>query len=760
MTNVWTGRNRRNRWRRLKLKYKVPILIGVPTLILMLVVSVLSFSAARSALNSQRDIAFSQLLNEKAERLHNWLASVKTDIRVLAAGSATRDAIIAFEEGWVALDVNQTETLKRLYIKENPNPVGQKDNLLQAEDGSAWSVAHSRYHAGLRSFQIERGYYDLFLFDLEGNLIYSVFKEEDFATNFASGQYADSDLGVAYRQALRLAEGQLFVTDFAPYAPSNDAPAKFVAMPVFDEAGVRIGVVALQLPIDQIAAIISDSPLLGDTGQIYAIGADGRARSGSANVGGHELLDMMPELPQIMAARAGEEAFLEETPGLSGNPAIAYTKVFDFFGTDWRLVLEQDRDEANAAANTMLSLGLLQTSIVMAIVAALAFWIASTLTRRIVALASSVNGIAEGDFQSIVAQIKTGDELGDIARALERFKAELADGQQAITEREKSAERQQVVIDQLSASLNALASGSLDCEITEEFPESYQELRENFNRTVSELSGIVGNLKTNADLINDDARKLSAGTADLSRRTESQAATLEQTAAAMEEISASVTSTANGARGIVAAIDSTRQQAEHGEEVGGRAVEAMQTIEASSDQIGQIVQLMDDIAFQTNLLALNAGVEAARAGDAGRGFAVVASEVRALAQRSSESAAQIRSLIVSSSENITNGVKLVSDMGTAIEEVLKGVSEVSKHIRDIAAGAEEQATGLSEINSGILSLDKVTQQNAAMVDQSATSSAILQSKADEMSSLVAHFNGHKSGRDGASHTESVLAMSA
>ncbi|WP_411891765.1 methyl-accepting chemotaxis protein [Yoonia sp. SDW83-1] len=207
----------------------------------------------------------------------------------------------------------------------------------------------------------------------------------------------------------------------------------------------------------------------------------------------------------------------------------------------------------------------------------------------------------------------------------------------------------------------------------------------------------------------------------------------------MNEISASVNSTASGARGIVRAIDTARDQAKHGEDVRSHAVVTMKTIEDSSDQIGQIVQLMDDIAFQTNLLALNAGVEAARAGEAGRGFAVVASEVLALAQRSSESAAQIRDLIVNSNKNITHGVKLVADMGTAIEQVLDSVSEVSEHNRDIANGAEEQVTDLSEINSGILMLDKLTQETAAMVDESANSSQVLQQKADEMQSLVARF---------------------
>ncbi|WP_411889505.1 methyl-accepting chemotaxis protein [Yoonia sp. SDW83-1] len=739
MTKPWNGKNRRNRWRRLKLKYKMPILIGVPTLVLMIAVSALSIVTAQSALTTQRNVAFEQLLEDKTIGLQKWLSAVEQDIRILADDTTTQQAIMAFRGGWAQLGDQPKQRLQRLYITDNPNPVGQKDKLIDADDGSAWSGAHATFHDSFLSLQSVRSYYDIFLFDLEGNLIYSVFKELDFATNFRAGTYANSDLGVAYRTAATLGRGEIHVTDFAAYAPSNGAAAKFVAMPVFDNAGERIGVVALQLPIDEIGVILSQSPLLGETGRVYAIGSDGTARSGSSGNGGFDILDRLPDLPQTLAARDGVETTFSNAPGLSGNPVIAYTKVFDFFGTEWRMILEQDLSEANAAANRLLSFATLQTVVVMLILAALAFWIASTLTSRIIALANSVNGIAEGDFESIVAQTKTGDELGDIARALERFKAELAEGKAAIADRVESAEVQAKIMKKVETSLESLADGSLDCVISEEFPEAYEPLRRNFNQTVIALSEIVSSLQANADLINTDATKLSDATGNLSRRTENQAATLEQTAAAMDEISASVNSTASGARGIVQAIDVARDHAKHGEDVRSHAVVAMKTIEESSDQIGQIVQLMDDIAFQTNLLALNAGVEAARAGEAGRGFAVVASEVRALAQRSSESAAQIRDLIVNSNENITHGVKLVADMGTAIEQVLSSVSEVSEHIRDIASGAEEQATGLSEINTGILMLDKVTQENAAMVDESANSSRVLQQKADEMQNLVARF---------------------
>ena len=750
MTQKWDGKNRRNRWRRMKIRHKFPILVAVPTLSMMIIVATLSYLKASDALEEQQSLAFTNLLEEQAGTLESWIATAHRDVAVLATGKAAQDAIVAFGEGWMALGDSAETSLQQLYINDNRYPTGQKDQLLDADDGSSWTAVHAEFHRGFQSFQRLGGYYDLFLFDLEGNLIYSVYKETDFATNFRSGRYASSDLGAAFRGALTVPRGEIVMTDFAPYAPSAGAPAKFISTPVFDPQGNRIGVVALQLAIGEIGRIISSSPLLGETGQIYAVAQDGTARSSSLFEDGHDLFDLLPDLPQINAARDGVATELSNVTGLSGQSVVAYTRIFDIFGSTWRLILEQDQKEANAAANNLLYLALIQAMVVCVVVAFLGYSIARTLTKRIVRLADSVSGLSQGDLDSIVAETKTGDELGDIARALENFKKDLADGKKAITAQERNAEIQTDVMNHLGEALAQLSDGDLDCAITDAFPPEFEGLRQNFNDTLSALTEIVENLQRNARQINADAQKLSNGTASLSQRTENQAATLEETVAAMHELGNSVTRTATGAREIVAAIDMTREEAERGEKVGSQAVIAMKSIEESSREIGNIVQLMDDIAFQTNLLALNAGVEAARAGDAGRGFAVVASEVRALAQRSSDGASEIRRLIVGSNEGIGNGVKLVSDMGVAIEEVLGGVSKVASHIKDIANSAEEQATGLSEINTGIEMLDKVTQQNAAMVDESATSSRELQAKAGEMQELAGHFRADASKKHGGS----------
>ena len=239
--------------------------------------------------------------------------------------------------------------------------------------------------------------------------------------------------------------------------------------------------------------------------------------------------------------------------------------------------------------------------------------------------------------------------------------------------------------------------------------------------------------------IRSRADDISTASEDLSRRTENQAATLEQTAAALDELTTSIRAAAKGAREVETIVQSARGEAEDSGKVVMSAVEAMNGIERSSDQISRIIGVIDDIAFQTNLLALNAGVEAARAGESGRGFAVVASEVRALAQRSSEASKEIKELITTSTQLVGRGVDAVGSAGQALTLMVDRVSHISTLVSDIATGAAQQSTALGEVNTGVTQLDQVTQRNAAMVEQSMTATQSLQQEALGLDALMANF---------------------
>lgn len=286
------------------------------------------------------------------------------------------------------------------------------------------------------------------------------------------------------------------------------------------------------------------------------------------------------------------------------------------------------------------------------------------------------------------------------------------------------------VVDTLQASLGRLSQGDLNAVIDAEFAGDYETLRANYNAALMGLRDAMVDVLEAASSIRGDAEEVRSATGELSKRTESQAATLEQTSAALTQLTASVQSASEGAEKAANVVSDARGNAESSGHVVRDAVAAMDEIESSSKTIGNIIGVIDDIAFQTNLLALNAGVEAARAGDAGRGFAVVASEVRSLAQRASEAASEITQLITSSGEQVQRGASLVKKAGAALDEIVSSVQDISNHVETIAISAKEQSGGITEINEAIAELDRATQHNTAMVEETTATSDSLNRQAE------------------------------
>jgi methyl-accepting chemotaxis protein len=292
----------------------------------------------------------------------------------------------------------------------------------------------------------------------------------------------------------------------------------------------------------------------------------------------------------------------------------------------------------------------------------------------------------------------------------------------------------------LGQGLRALAEGNLQERLDRPFVPSMEAVRSDYNQAVGKLRDALRAVGENARAISAGSAEMGSAATDLSRRTEQQAAAVEQTAAALDEITATVADSSKRAEEAGALVAATRDNAEKSAVVVGNAVSAMGAIENSSLQISQIIGMIDEIAFQTNLLALNAGVEAARAGEAGRGFAVVAQEVRELAQRSANAAKDIKELISASGDQVKQGVALVAETGQALQKIVAQVQDISHNVVAIVQGAREQATSLAEVNRAVNSIDQGTQQNAAMVEQSTAASQKLAGEAQALFQLLGQFN--------------------
>tara|TARA_R110002020_G_scaffold58372_4_gene160057 strand:- start:20484 stop:22676 length:2193 start_codon:yes stop_codon:yes gene_type:complete len=389
-------------------------------------------------------------------------------------------------------------------------------------------------------------------------------------------------------------------------------------------------------------------------------------------------------------------------------------------------------------------------------------------------MTDTMGRLANGDLAAIVPDQDRSDEVGAMARAVQVFKeAGLekirlendAEAQRGLSEQARNrntemerirAQEMQEATSGLGEGLKHLAGGDLTYQLTKPFAADFEGLRTDFNMAVTQLGETLRSVAEASIQIDSGSREISQSAQDLSKRTEQQAASLEETAAALDQITANVTSSTQRVEEARSAAIQANQSAVQSGTIVSNAVEAMGKIEQSSNQISSIIGVIDEIAFQTNLLALNAGVEAARAGEAGRGFAVVAQEVRELAQRSAKAAKEIKDLIRNSSVEVEGGVRLVNETGEALKTIETYIVTVNDHMQAIAHAAKEQSVGLSEVNTAVNQMDQVTQQNAAMVEESTAASYTLSTEAGRLGEMIAQFrlNG------GASQKAAALRQTA
>jgi methyl-accepting chemotaxis protein len=448
----------------------------------------------------------------------------------------------------------------------------------------------------------------------------------------------------------------------------------------------------------------------------------------------------------------------------AASDATAASAAFDAFRASaksaqdkadvWLSTIRNERDSALSFARTTQIIGSL-LAIGMALLSG--WWMSRVIARPLGQITTAVNGLAAGNNDIDVPDLNRTDEIGLMAQAVQTFKRaaiekqrleeEAEAGRVAAEEQRRKAEvESQFYVDahntfmrDFSAALERLSKGDLTFRLNTPFTEDYEKIRHDFNTTAASLQEAIVTIGSSTQAIRFATSEISTAADDQSRRTAQQAASLEETAAALDQITATVKKTSEGASHAREVVASAKSDAEKSDEVVRQAIGAMGDIERSSQQISHIIGVIDEIAFQTNLLALNAGVEAARAGEAGRGFAVVASEVRALAQRSAEAAKEIKGLISASTKQVEQGVDLVGQMGKALGRIMTEVTEINTVVSEIAAGAKEQSVGLQEINTGVSQMDQVTQQNAAIVEETTAASHGLAREIEKLLDLVGRF---------------------
>jgi methyl-accepting chemotaxis protein len=573
---------------------------------------------------------------------------------------------------WLARLTATGAALQQRYIADNPHPLGHKHRLDQP-DGSTddYDTAHGELHPHFRRLVEVAGYYDVFLVDLAGDVVYTVCKELDFATSLVDGAHASTGLGAAVRQAMTAPAGQLVATDFARYPASYQAAASFAAMPVFVGTD-RIGVVAVQLPLTRITSVMGAISGLGDTGEAYLVGADHCLRSDCRRDPAHHSVQASFRDPARGAVKTS--AVLASLRGGRGagrgrnyadrDVLVAYGPV-EFLGARWALSVEQESDEALAAVARLHTMAgtrqrnfvWLTASTALAIAVAttlLGGWLAQRLAGPARAGARILEQVASGDLRPRLAATGT-DEIGRMGTALN------------------------LALGAIGESLGTTKQGIRQIEST-----------------------------------NGELRATSGALADAAAQTAASLQEMRATVTELDELSGQCAHRSLDANALA-------QQAQEfvlaGQQHTERMTKAMADAKGAADEVTKILATIDDIAFQTNLLALNAAVEAARAGEAGKGFAVVAEEVRNLAQRCATAARDTSARIHASAERTHAGAAAAVQVQSSFRDIQEATSRVAGLIEQVLGSIQQEHGHLSTAAQSIAKLDQMTQQNASAAEQ-------------------------------------------
>jgi len=592
--------------------------------------------------------------------------------------------------------------LQQDYISNNPNPLGNKDALTDTKNGSAYNVLHNEYHPTLRKFLQTYGFYDIFIVEPDsGHIVYSVFKELDFATSLISGPYSNSGLAKAFNLGMKLQnEDDTVLVDFMPYLPSYGAAASFIASPIMRD-GERLGILIFQMPIDGINNIMTNNLQwketgFGDSGETYLVGGDSLLRSQSRflieDKEGylHAMADFTEENTLAKIKATGSAIGLQTVDNLSsqaalsgksdvsylndyrGEPVISAYSPIEIFGLQWALLSEIDQQEAFIHLKKLRN-SIITTTVIMAIVLII------------------IMGVVGAYFTRIVV------------RPIELF----SDKVSTIT-------REQ----------------DLTIRIPTQGNNEFSALGKELNSMLESLAVFVSNMRNSAENLAENSNKLSSASSDAAEQVNQQNLEVSAAATATTELSASITEVASNAEQAASQMRITRDQVNTSMSVANEtqtdiyqlqenmnsAIGAMAQLETESQGIGAVLDVIQNIAEQTNLLALNAAIEAARAGEQGRGFAVVADEVRTLASRTATSTDEIRSKIESlqkgvenaltsvqaSQENTSSSIEKVESTVSSMQEVTGYVDQVDQMNAQIATAAEEQSQVTEEINRNVL----------------------------------------------------------
>lgn len=802
---------------RQKLLYFVLALAILPSVLISLLIGYNSISASRDSLEAKAEQQLIAVRDARKDAIEAYFSALEDELLVTSKSLMTIDALSGFNQAVSELDStesnlafssdklrnfyqqdyteefnknsldaisnassllssisNSGQYLQSKYIAENINPIGSKDALDSVDDNTLYSALHSKYHPVFRDFIKQTGVYDLLLIDAKtGTVIYSVDKEVDFGTSLLNGPFKDSGLAQVFSKANQLNSSRVVFEDYKPYGPAYNAQSSFIASPVFDSSGAKIGILAFQLPISQVNAIMTverkwKDKGLGLSGETYLLGADKRLRSEARTL----LEDKAAYLQALqnanvnpdtlsMISRSDSSIGLQEVDSIGAQKALsgetgfetfkdyrnvevlsAFTSV-NIFGASWALLSEIDTEEAFADATSLTNTILMVAVAVGLLLAAVALFFGlrfvKTLSNPIADLDDTVRKITEGDLEARV-DVKTQDELGELGSALNALMDEKVS---ALAEAEEENERLNNSIINLIRALNDISEkdfsvtvpvsediiGTVAASLNTLTDETSDILKEvtNVSNGVLEVSGNVKEVSDHVIEVSSQEREEILRTLealDLSSK--------EMDGIAEEAKSANVLAqeTIDNAKKALESVQDSSRGIESIRETIFETEKRIKRLGERSQEISGIVSLINNIAERTHILALNASMHAASAGEAGRGFAVVANEVQRLAENAKQSTEEISTLAnsirtetvdaVNAMNNVISqvaeGTKLAEQAGLAMERNEQATSNLVGRVKVIADSAEKQAESSNEIKVRASEIEKKSRETEASLN--------------------------------------------
>jgi len=726
-------------------KAKVAALVLGATLVSCMSVGLISYQIGKAGLITASEAKLDAIAENQSKALGNYVTRIDQSLAELSQNVAISEVVdsVANINEMEFAEVKATFQIEGATAEERTRIDGADTKLIYA-------IKHSSIHGGLTSARTNTNVSDIYIMNPKGLIMYSVIKDGRFMSHVSDP--GNEQLNALFELANAGELDQTHKTGFVEFEAEDGNVSAFVARPLavsFWGKVIRKGVVIVRVSASKLASVVTPEGIGKTVDEAYLLGPDktflAGARSSDGPVSG-ELIE---------AAKTGTVGSVFAS---SGDDRLLYSyQPVELFGTSNTLAIGQDESRVLASANELASWALLATVAVLICMGAVGLAVSSRLTKPLTVLAGLMERLNAGDQSIEVTSTGRGDEIGTMARALESFRhnavekvrmedearqrgAELdSERQRNDTEKARTAKELEDAVSALAEGLRSLSRGELNLQIATPFTSSLDQLRVDFNQSVAQLEITMRSIMTSADAIRAGSGDLKSASSNLAERTERQAASLEEVAASLGEMTGSVNEALERCNTAVEIAASARENANSSSTIVKDAIVAMERLEGSSSEIRKIIDVIDQIAFQTNLLALNAGVEAARAGEAGKGFAVVAQEVRELAQRSSAAARDISELINTSSTDVENGVALVLRTSESLQVIEQSIATINSHIGTIADGSREQAGRVQAINASVQDLDQMTQQNAAMVEQTTAAAFGLSGEADGLTGQIAHF---------------------